>query len=339
MKYGSMCLAVVLAGLVAPATAEVPVKLTGAGATFPAPLYKQWIKRYRGVEPKLEIDYAAVGSGEGVARFLDDKVDFGASDVPLTEAQAKAAPHGALNVPATAGMIVLVYNLPGLNGPLKLSRDTYVALLMGRIPRWNDARIQAVNPDLKLPDREIVLVARRDSSGTTAALTRHLDAVSPAWSKRGPGVGKLVNWPAESMLVNGNEGVASRIKLAVGAIGYVEYGFARQLGLPMAWLENKAGHFVAPTEAAGTASIAANPPTAQADAALVDPAGAQAYPLVSYSWLLLKKTMPDAAKASALKGFVAWGLSVGQEQAPALGYLKLPPEVSRMGRDLLASAP
>jgi phosphate transport system substrate-binding protein len=331
--------ALLLGGLSAHVIADTGAKLEGAGATFPAPLYKEWIKSYQDKHPATTIHYAVVGSGEGVSRFLNDIVDFGASDVPLSSEQLKTAKHGAVMIPATAGMISLTYNLPGLNGQLKLSRSTYVALMMGRISRWNDARIQASNPGLNLPDREIILVVRRDGSGTTFLLTKHMSSVSEAWSKAGPGVGKLVNWPSQAMQVNGNEGVAARVKLTVGAIGYVEYGFAKQLALPMAALENREGHFVAPSDQSGIATIAANPVKEQQDmaSALVDPIGANAYPIIGYSWLMLKKDYTDGAKATALKHFVAWGLEAGQAYAPAKGYIKLPSNVVEISKALLGT--
>lgn len=339
MNFKVSILAAMLMTATSAVTADSSVKLEGAGATFPAPLYKQWISTYRNIDPKTTIEYAVVGSGEGVSRFLGNKTDFGASDAPLTDEQLKSAKQGGIVVPATAGMIALVYNLPGLNGPLKLSRETYTALLMGKIPRWNDARIQATNPGLNLPDREIVLVARVDGSGTTYALTTHLNAVNPAWSNRGPGVGKLVSWPAGTMLMNGNEGVAARVKLATGAIGYVEYGFAKQLNLPMAVLENKAGNYVAASDESGAAAIASNSAKGERDIAsvLIDPMGANSYPMVSYSWLLLKKDYGDAAKSSALKRFVTWGLETGQDSAQSKGYLRLPANVSQLGKELLAT--
>lgn len=315
------------------------VRLDGAGATFPAPLYKQWIKAWRDIDPKASIGYTSVGSEEGVRRFLDDSVDFGASDAPLTDDWIRSARHGVVAIPATAGMVVLVYNLPGLKDPLKLSRDTCAALLMGRIPRWSDARIQAINPGLDLPDREIVLVARLDGSGTTYALTNHMNAVNPRWSRIGPGVGTRVNWPVGTMLMAGNESVSARVKLAVGSIGYVEYGFAKRLGLPMAVLENRDGNYVAPADETGAAAIATSEVKGQASAAsaLADPVGANAYPVVSYSWLVLRKEYGDAAKAAALKRFVAWGLEAGQDSATALGYIKLPANASQFGRDLLTN--
>ncbi|MBL8415239.1 MAG: phosphate ABC transporter substrate-binding protein PstS [Propionivibrio sp.] len=311
--------------------------LRGAGATFPAPLYKKWIAAYRKVEPTTLVEYAPVGSGDGVKRFLADSVDFGASDAAMTDDQIASAKQGTVLVPATAGLIVLAYNLPGLNGPLKLSRDTYVALLMGKIPRWNDARIQATNPGLNLPDREIVVVARQDSSGTTFALTNHLSAVSPQWRDRGPGVGKVVAWPDNAMIVRGNEGVASRIKLSVGSVGYIEYSFARYLGLPTAHLENKEGRFVAPSDVVGETTLAANLNRIPANLRVFipDPDGAESYPIISFSWLLLKERNADPAKAAALKRFVNWGLSEGQGLSSELGYIRLPANVAELGKAAL----
>jgi len=314
-----------------------PLTLRGAGATFPAPLYKKWIAAYRKVEPATLIEYAPVGSGDGVKRFLADSVDFGASDAAMTDDQMASAKQGAVLVPATAGLVVLAYNLPGLNGPLKLNRSTYSALLMGKIPRWNDARIQATNPGLNLPDREIFVVARQDSSGTTFALTNHLSAVSLQWRDRGPGVGKVVAWPDTAMIVRGNEGVASRIKLSVGSIGYIEYSFAKHLGLPTAHLENKEGRFVAPSDAVGETTLAANLSRIPANLRVFipDPDGAESYPIISFTWLLLRERNADPAKAAALKRFVSWGLSEGQNLSSELGYVRLPANMAELGKAAL----
>jgi phosphate transport system substrate-binding protein len=332
---GSLLVTIALFGQDASAQAAKPAEgggqaLQGAGATFPAPLYKQWIAAYKKVEPSTSVKYAVIGSGEGTTRFLADTVDFGASDAALSDAQIGAAPHGAVLIPATAGMVVLAYNLPGLNGPLKLSRETYVALLMGKIPRWNDARIASTNPGLNLPDREITLVARLDGSGTTFALTNHLSAISTQWRDLGPGVTKLVAWPAGTMLVRGNEGVAARIKQSVGSVGYIEYGFAKVIGMPVALLENKEGKFVAPSPETGEKTLTSNLGRIPANlrAFIPDPDGAGSYPIVTFSWLLLKERYADPDKAAAVKRFVAWGLSEGQRYSVDLGYIPLPPDVA-----------
>lgn len=319
--------------------ASSPVELRGAGATFPAPLYSAWIKAYTSKHPQVRIEYQAVGSGEGVQKFLAREVDFAASDAALTDEQMAAVKNGVRLVPATAGMVVLAYNLRNLNGPLKLSREVYVDLLAGKISRWDDPRIRVLNPGLSLPKRNVTIVARQDSSGTTYALTKHLSAISADWRDRGPGVGKLVDWPGNAMAVRGNEGVASRIKISEGSIGYVEYGFAKRLGLAMAWLQNRAGEFVEPSERTGQAALLDNLAQMPANLRwfLPDPEGKEAYPIVTFSWLLLYGKYPDHARAAALKDFVGWGLGEGQELARALGYVPLPAEVARLSQAAVAS--
>jgi phosphate transport system substrate-binding protein len=313
--------------------------LRGAGSTFSAALYKQWMETYHRDHPQVSIAYDAVGSGEGVRRFIAGSVDFGASDIALSDREASEIARGAVMVASTAGMVVLAYNVPGLKGELKLPREVYPGILSGQIRRWDDPRIQAANPGVSLPHLDIVVVARKDSSGTTFALTNHLAATSLAWREQGLGVGKLVEWPAAAMLASGNEGVAARIKISEGSIGYVEYGFAKRLGLPMAALQNKAGKFVAPDEAAGMQSLAeasATTPTGL-NQSIVDPAGTNAYPVVTFSWLLLYRKYDDPQKGSAVRDFVAWGLSNGQAFSKKLGYLPLPGEVVASGEQALGS--
>ena len=313
--------------------------LRGAGSTFSAALYKQWIETYHQAHPEISINYDAVGSGEGVRRYVAGLVDFGASDVALSDREAAEISRGTVMVASTAGMVVLAYNVPGVRGELKLPRDVYPAILSGQIRRWDDSRIQSANPGLSLPHLSIVIVARQDSSGTTFALTNHLAAISLAWREQGLGVGKLVEWPASAMLASGNEGVASRIKISEGSIGYVEYGFAKRLGLPLAVLQNKGGKFVAPDHAAGLRSLAeasAKTPTGL-NQSIVDPSGADAYPIVTFSWLLLYRKYDDPEKGSALRDFIAWGLSNGQSFSQKLGYLPLPSEFAVLGKQALGS--
>jgi phosphate transport system substrate-binding protein len=212
---------------------EGTVAIRGAGATFPAPLYYKWMEAYGKAHPGVNITYDAVGSGDGIGRFVAGSIDFGASDAVPSEQEMGRVGRGAVLVPATAGMIILAYNLPGLGGTLKLPRTVYADMLLGRIKSWDDPRIKQANPELKLPARAVAVVARLDKSGTTYALTNHLSAISDGW-KNGPGVGTWIEWPGSVMLARGNEGVAARIKISEGSIGYVEYGFATRLGLPMA---------------------------------------------------------------------------------------------------------
>jgi phosphate transport system substrate-binding protein len=242
-------------------------------------------------------------------------------------------------VASTAGMVVLAYNVPGLQRELKLPRDVYPGILAGEIKRWDDPRIRKANPGLTLPQRDIVIVARRDSSGTTHALTNHLATIDPVWRAQGHGVGKLIEWPSSAMLASGNEGVASRIKISEGSIGYVEYGFANRLGLPMAALQNKAGSFVPADQASGRQALAeASVKTpAELNQSIADPSGAGAYPIVTFSWLFLYRQYADPGRGAAVRDFVAWGLSNGQAFGGEFGYLPLPNEVTASGKQALGS--
>jgi len=305
------------------------LELRGAGASFPAPLYQRWIRTFAEHHPNFPIIYASVGSGEGIRGFLAEELDFAGSDAALSDEQIAQVKRGAQLVPATAGVIVIAYHINGLSGPLKFPRDVYKDIFAGKITRWNDSRIQAANADLKLPNETITIVARQDSSGTTYAFTNHLSAVSPDWRDRGPGIGKVVDWPGNAMVAHGNEGVASRIKVSEGSIGYMEYGFAKRLGLPMAWLENKAGRFVEPNDQSGAAALARNAQQMPENLRLMipDPEGEDAYPILTLSWLLLYQHYPDPAKASAIKQFVNFGLTEGQRYSRELGYVPLPDEI------------
>jgi phosphate transport system substrate-binding protein len=332
LGWAAVLAAIVLAtsaGFVAAQAGKVVLR--GAGATFPAPLYEKWIQTYRQQHPEVAITYDVVGSGEGQRRFLNDVVDFGASDAALTDEQMARVKAGTRLVPVTAGIVVLAYNLPGLSGPLRLGRDVYVDILAGRVRTWDDPRIRAHNPTLDLPHRNIAIVARQDSSGTTFALTNHLSAVSPVWRDQGPGVGNLVDWRG-AMLARGNEGVAGRIKVSEASIGYVEYHFAKRLGLSMAHVQNKAGRYVAPSEQGGQAALAANVKQMPSNLRLFlpDPEGEESYPIVTFSWLLLYESYPNPAKASALKKFLTWGLTTGQSYSRDLGYIPLPAEVASL---------
>jgi phosphate transport system substrate-binding protein len=305
------------------------VRLHGAGSTFVAPLMERWIKAYRGERPGVEIVYDAVGSGEGIERFIAGGVDFGASDAAMNDREiARVQPpagRGVKLIPVTAGEVVIAYNIPGLKGDLRLPRDVYTGIFLGTITHWNDARIVAANPGATLPARTIQVVARRDSSGTTYAFTNHLSAVSEAW-RNGPGTAKLVDWPGGAMIALGNEGVAQRLRITSNSIGYVEYGFARRLGLHMAMLENRAGAFVAPGAAGGKAALDAAAREIPDDLRLFlpDPPGAGAYPMVSLVWALLRDSYPDPGKADALARMLDWGLGqMGQFLAEEMGYIPL----------------
>ena len=257
----------------------------------------------------------------------------------LSDSEIAKVSKGVVMVPATAGMVVLAYNLPDLHGELRLPRDAYPGIFSGAIRYWDDPRIQKANPGLVLPHRDIGVVARQDSSGTTDAFTTHLAAIDARWRAQGFGVGKLIEWPAATVYGTGNEGVAARIKLVKWSIGYVEYGFAKRLGLPMAVLQNKAGSFVEPSLLAGQlalseAGVSPKKP-ADLDLSIVDPQGSRAYPIVTFSWLLLYRQYADPAKGAAVRDFVTWGLSNGQSFGKEFGYIPLPNEVVASGREAL----
>ncbi|MGB7933226.1 MAG: phosphate ABC transporter substrate-binding protein PstS [Gammaproteobacteria bacterium] len=316
------------------------LKIRGAGSTFAAPLIERWIKTYAQNHPGVSFSYDAVGSGEGIERFIAAGVDFGASDAAMNDAEiARVQPpagRGVKLIPVTAGEVVIAYDIPDVSGELRLPRDVYVDIFLGRISRWDDLRIVAANPDMPLPAKRIQVVARRDSSGTTFAFTNHLSAISQTW-RDDPGTGKLIDWPGGAMIALGNEGVAQRLRITRYSIGYLEYGFARRLGLPMAALENRAGEYVAPGPAGGKAALDAAAQTIPDDLRLFlpDPPGAGAYPVVSLSWLLLNTSYSEPAKAAALRQAADWGLVQGQSTAEAMGYIPLPETLIRRARQAL----
>ncbi|WP_294532757.1 phosphate ABC transporter substrate-binding protein PstS [uncultured Rhodoblastus sp.] len=316
------------------AEADENLSLHGAGSTFSAPLYKKWIEAYQQDHKDVSLSYDVVGSGLGVSRFVHGAVDFGATDVLPGGFILSTVKRGVIAVPVTAGMIVLAYNIPGLGGVLNLPKDVYADIFTGHIKVWNDARIVQANKDLHLPNRDIAVVVRQDSSGTTAAFTRNLVAISPNWAATGAGDGFTIDWPTAAMLGKGNEGVAQKIKISEGSIGFVEYGFAKRLGLSMAILENDAGKFVSASEASGTAALLASErasvanPLVSVDDVTANPPGDASYPIVTLSYLLLYRKYADARKASALKDWVKWGLTTGQTFASGLGYIALPAETA-----------
>jgi phosphate transport system substrate-binding protein len=305
--------------------ADDTVTLQGTGATFPAPLYQRWFSEYNKLHPTVQINYQALGSGAGVKQFQDGLVNFGASDAAMTDEEMAAVKNGVVLLPMTAGSIVLSYNLPGGPKEVKLSREAYVGIFLGKVTQWSDPAIAKANPGEKLPDTKITVVTRSDGSGTTFVFTSHLSAISEDW-KKGPGPGKSVNFPV-GVAGKGNPGVAALIKQTPGAIGYVEFGYAQQTGLPMAVLENKSGKFVkADLETAKKALSAVELP-ANLRAWLPDPDGPEAYPIVTYTWLLCYKKYDDPKVSQTLKSVIDFGLTQGQSYSAELGYVPLPSNV------------
>ena len=301
----------------------------GPGPPSPLWLYKRWFEVYQADHPQTVITYDGVGSGEGIRRFSgknvkdEERVDFGASDAAMKDEDMGQVPQGVVLLPVTAGSVVLAYNLPDLEGELKLSRKAYAGIFLGEIKQWNDPAIARTNPGAKLPKLSIATVVRQDSSGTTYAFTKHLDAISEKWrAQHGPAT--LVNWPGNAMRAKGNEGVATRIKHSIGSIGYVGYEFAMKLGLKTALLENREGKFVRPTQESCIAALAAAEMPENLRVFVPDPAGPDSYPIVTFTWILLYQNYPDAEKAKSIRDLFQWCLLEGQKFAPQLGYVQLP---------------
>lgn len=304
------------------------VSLVGAGASFPALLYQRWFQDLNGKYPKVQINYQSVGSGAGVEQFTAGTVDFGASDTAMKDEEiAKVGDDkgGVLLLPMTAGSIVLAYNLPDVQGELKLPRQVYTDILLGNIKKWNDPKIAAANADLKLPDQNITIVHRSDGSGTTGVFTKHLSAISANWKSK-VGEGKTVQWPT-GVGAKGNEGVTAQLQQTPGAIGYVEYGYAKNNNLKFASLENKAGKFVAPSDESASKTLETVELPENFRAFITDPEGDSAYPIVTYTWILAHKKYTDPEKAKAVEAMIEYGLTEGQKTSTELGYVPLPKTV------------
>jgi phosphate transport system substrate-binding protein len=309
----------------APRSAAAHVKIQGAGASFPAPLYSKWFKTYSSTHDGVQIDYQSVGSGSGVKAVIDKTVDFGASDAAMSAEEIAQVPGGVQLLPMTAGNVVIPYNLEGIKD-LKLSRKAYAGIFLGTIKKWNDPLIAATNKDAKLPDEPINVVVRADSSGTTFVFTKHLSAISPEFATS-PGTNKMPNWPVGTRS-KGNEGVTASLKTTPGSIGYIEYGYAKSQGLAMAALENKAGAFVAPSTESGQAALASAPLPEDMVAWASDPDGQSSYPIVTYTWLILYKQYPEKGKLDILQDLVKYAMAEGQKESEALGYIPLPTAVA-----------
>ena len=321
----SFLLVATLATQVLLGSASAATQLQGAGATFPAPLYQRWIAEYTKGNPDVQINYQGVGSGAGIKQFTQNLVSFGASDAAMKDEEIAAVKQGVVLIPATAGSIVLAYNLPGVEN-LKLSREAYVGIFLGKITKWNDPAIAKTNAGVNLPNLAVTVCERSDGSGTNFVFTKHLSAISPVFKDQ-VGEGTSVTWPT-GVAGKGNDGVTALIKQNKGAIGYVEYGYAKNNKLSFAALQNKAGEFVTATTASGAATLA----TTQFPANLLrawpsDPEGKEAYPISTFTWLLLYKKYDNTQAAEAVKKFVNYGLTEGQKFAEELGYIPLPKEV------------
>jgi phosphate transport system substrate-binding protein len=300
--------------------------LTGAGATFPAPLYSKWFDAYA-TKTGVKINYQSIGSGGGIRQLSEQTVDFGASDAPMSDAELTRAKGGSvLHIPTVLGAVVIVYNLPQVSSGLKLTGDVVAAIFQGQLTRWNDARIAALNPDVNLPATDILVVHRSDGSGTTFVFSDYLASVSPAWAAK-PGKGKELQWPV-GLGGKGNEGVTGQVKQTPGAIGYTELAYATQNKLAMASIRNAAGEFVAPTTesitAAAAGAAASLPPNTDYRVSIVNAPGKGAYPISSFTWIIAYARQADAEKGKKLTDFLRWALGEGQGMVASLDYAPLP---------------
>ncbi len=302
------------------------VDLLGAGATFPYPLYSRWFNRFA-QDSGIRINYLSIGSGGGIDQLIADSVHFGASDVPMTDAEIARAPGArVVHIPMALGAVALTYQLEGLARPLRLTPSVIAELFLGAITTWNDPRLAALNPDLALPDDSVRVIHRADASGTSFIFSDYLSTVSEAWAN-GPGRGKDIVWPV-GVGGNGNAGVAAQVKQTRGAIGYVEGNYARLNRLPVARVQNAAGAFVAPA-AFEIASAAVNVLDAVQEPAdlrvsLVNAPGRQSYPIASFSWLLVAPSALTSMETQQLLRFLQWALTDGERTARELGFEPLP---------------
>lgn len=303
------------------------VSLQGAGASFPNPLYQKWLSEYGKLHPNVKIDYQSIGSGGGVKQLKEQTVDFGASDAPMKDEDLKSAPGEIIHIPTVLGAVVIIYNLQGVNQPLRFSPEVLADVFLGKIKKWNDPKITADNPGVTLPANDITVVHRSDSSGTSAVFTDYLSKVSAEWKEK-VGAGTSPSWPI-GLGGKGNEGVTGQVKSTPNTIGYVELAYAVQNNLPVGQMKNASGSFIAPSIEAVSAAASASAATMPEDlrVSITNAAGEQAYPISSYTYILVYKNQKDAGKGKALVDFLWWGIHDGESFAKPLQYASLPPDV------------
>jgi phosphate transport system substrate-binding protein len=321
-------------GLAAFFVARAALSINGAGASFPEPIYSKWFDEYHKKDPNIQINYQAIGSGGGIKQITEGTVDFGASDGPMNDDQLKAFQdkHGfpVLHFPTVLGAAVPTYNIPGVTAELNFTPEALAGIFLGKITKWNDAALTGANPGVNLPGNDIYVVHRSDGSGTTYIWTDYLSKVSDEWKSK---VGKntSVNWPT-GLGGNKNEGVAGLVKQTPNAIGYVELIYAIQNKMAYGKVKNSSGQFVKADLASVTAAAAGASKDMPEDfrVSITNAPGKTAYPISSFTWLLIPSKFTDASKRDAIKGFVKWMLADGQNQTEALAYSKLPKEVVSM---------
>ena len=316
--------------LLAGASIAAAQQINGAGATFPAPIYQKWFGEYHTKNPAIAINYQSKGSGFGIAQLTAGTVDFGASDMPMTDKQISDLPVKAFHFPTVLGAVVPTYNLPGVTQVLKFSPETLAGIFLGTITKWNDAKLMKDNAGVKFPNADIVVVHRSDGSGTTFVWTDYLSKISPEWKSK-VGASTSVSWPV-GLGGPQNDGVAGLVKQTPNSIGYVELIYAANNKMASGSVKNAAGTFVtASTDSVSEAAAgAAKSMPADFRVSITNAPGKGAYPISSFTWLLIPSKFSDAAKGKALKGFIQWMLADGQKEAAAMYYAPLPKEVVAM---------
>jgi phosphate transport system substrate-binding protein len=322
----------VCAFLALPAFAQTT--LNGAGATFPYPMYSKWFSEYHKLHPDIQINYQSIGSGGGIRQVINGTVDFGASDGPMTDDMMKEAKTKILHMPTVLGADVPAYNIPGVNAELKFTPEALAGIFLGKITKWNDKAIVSVNPGVNLPDKDIIVVHRSDGSGTTYIWTDYLSKISPEWQSQ-VGTGTSVKWPI-GLGGKGNEGVAGSIRQLQGSIGYVELVYAVQNNISYGSVKNAAGNFVKASLESVTAA-AASAPKMPADfrVSITNAPGKDAYPISSFTWLLIPEQSKDPARGKILADFLNWMVTDGQKMTAALSYAPLPENVVQKEKDAI----
>jgi phosphate transport system substrate-binding protein len=328
-----------LAGALATA-AVADTQITGAGSSFDFPFFSRAFYEYGKAHSDVQVNYQSIGSGGGIQQFTAKTVDFGASDVPLSAAEMKAAQAAngdVVQVPVALGGVVVAYNVPGSSGHLKLDQATLASIFLGKTTNWNDPAIAKLNPGANLPNLSIVVVHRADGSGTTFIFTDYLSKISAQW-KTQVGTSKVVNWPAASSVGSkGNEGVAGQVRNTPGAVGYLELAYALDNDISYAALRNSAGQFVVPSVDTVRAAASQKPNVSPSDYSIVDQGGASAYPIAGYSWVMLWKNQPNSAKGKQLVTLFRWLVTDAQALATKIRYVNLPANVQAEADKALSS--
>ena len=313
--------------------------LNGAGATFPYPMYSKWFNEYHNLHPNIQINYQSIGSGGGIRQVTEGTVDFGATDGPMNNDQLAAFKQkrgtSVLHFPTVLGANVPAYTIPGVTAELNFTPEALAGIFLGTIRKWNDPAISKVNPNVKLPEADIIVVHRSDGSGTTYVWTDYLSKISPEWNSR-VGKGTSVSWPA-GLGGKGNEGVAGMVRQMAGAIGYVELIYAVQNHMPFGRIRNSSGNFVKADLASVTAAAAGAKVPDDFRVSITNAPGKDAYPVASFTWLLVPQNIKDSGKRDVLKGFLSWMLTDGQSMAPALSYAPLPKEIVAREQKVVAT--